>query len=116
VKGKRVLDAGCGEGYLSRKLARLGARVTGVDFSREMLVLAEERTDRDLGIRYLHGDCQSMGFLDADSFDIVVSNMVLQDLPDYRAALRSIHRVLVTGGFFLFSITHPVLSLPTAAG
>ena len=33
VKGKRILDAGCGDGYLSRKLARLGAKVTGVEIS-----------------------------------------------------------------------------------
>ena len=53
VKGKRVLDAGCGEGYLSRKLDRLGAEVTGVDFSSEMLAMARERTSLETGIRYM---------------------------------------------------------------
>lgn len=112
VNGKRVLDAGCGEGYLCRKLAKLGARVTGVDFSREMLALAQERTDKELGIQYLHGSCESMGFLDAGSFDIVVSNMVLQDLADHQAALRSVHSVLVERGIFVFSIPHPCFATP----
>jgi len=39
VKGKTILDAGCGDGYLSRKLARLGASVTGVDAHRNYLIL-----------------------------------------------------------------------------
>ena len=85
VQGKRVLDAGCGEGYLCRKLARLGAHVTGVDYSVEMLAMARERTDPALGIRYLHGTCEHMDFLDPGSFDLVVSNMVLMDLPDHQA-------------------------------
>jgi len=112
VSGRRVLDAGCGEGYLCRKLAKLGARVTGVDFSREMLALARERTDPQLGIRYVHGNCESMGFLHPASFDIVVSSMVLQDLADHQAAFRSVHRALVEGGIFVFSIAHPCFATP----
>jgi SAM-dependent methyltransferase len=112
VNGKRVLDAGCGEGYLCRKLARLGARVTGVDFSREMLAIAGERTDPALGIRYLYGNCERMDFLDAGSFDVVVSSMVLMDLADHRAALKSVHRALVEGGILVFSISHPCFTTP----
>jgi 2-polyprenyl-3-methyl-5-hydroxy-6-metoxy-1,4-benzoquinol methylase len=112
VNGKRVLDAGCGEGYLCRKLARLGARVTGVDFSREMLAIAGERTDPELDIRYRHGNCEHLDFLDAGSFDVVVSNMVLMDLADHRAALQGMHRVLVEGGILIFSILHPCFVTP----
>jgi SAM-dependent methyltransferase len=112
VGGKRVLDAGCGEGYLSRKLARQGAFVTGVDYSREMLAIAGERTEGNLGIRYLHGNCERLGDLEPRAFDVVVSNMVLMDLPDYRSALRSFHRVLVEEGILVFSISHPCFSTP----
>ena len=112
VNGKRVLDAGCGEGYLCRKLARLGARVTGVDYSREMLAIAGERTDPELGIRYVHGNCERLGSLGLGSFDIVVSNMVLMDLEDHRAALEAIHGVLVERGVLVFSISHPCFAAP----
>jgi SAM-dependent methyltransferase len=112
VREKCVLDAGCGEGYLSRKLARLGARVTGVDFSREMLALAEERTDPALGIQYKHANCEVLDGLASGSFDVVVSNMVLMDLPDHRAALTSFHRVLAQEGALVFSISHPCFATP----
>jgi SAM-dependent methyltransferase len=112
VNSKRVLDAGCGEGYLCRKLARRGARVTGVDYSREMLALAQERTDAALGIRYVHGSCEDLSFLDAGAFDIVVSNMVLQDLPDHQAALNSFHRALTESGLLVFSVSHPCFTTP----
>jgi SAM-dependent methyltransferase len=112
VDGKRVLDAGCGEGYLCRRLARLGARVTGVDFSKEMLAIAGERTDPALGIRYLHGNCEHLDFLDAGSFDVVVSSMVLMDLADHQAALRGFYRLLIEGGILVFSISHPCFTTP----
>jgi ubiquinone/menaquinone biosynthesis C-methylase UbiE len=112
VRGKRILDAGCGEGYLSRKLAKLGAEVTGVDFSREMLAMARERTNQEAGIRYIHGNCEDLSFLDEESFDTIVSNMVMQDLADHRAFLRSIHRVLVTKGILVISFSHPCFITP----
>jgi 2-polyprenyl-3-methyl-5-hydroxy-6-metoxy-1,4-benzoquinol methylase len=112
VNGKRVLDAGCGEGYLCRKLARLGASVTGVDFSREMLSIARERTDPALGIRYAHGNCEHLDFLDPGSFDLIVSNMMLMGLADHRAALKSFYRLLTKGGILVFSISHPCFTTP----
>ena len=112
VKGKNVLDAGCGEGYLCRKLARLGARVTGVDFSHEMLAMARERTNPKTDIRYIHGNCEDMSFLDAGSFDIVVSNMVMQDLADHRGFLKSIRLVLADNGILVISFSHPCFTTP----
>src|SRR5437660_1867191 len=53
VSGRKVLDAGCGEGYNTRILARRGARMTGVDISPRMLNFAREAERRKpLGIRY----------------------------------------------------------------
>ncbi|OMI26204.1 hypothetical protein BTA31_15420 [Bacillus haynesii] len=57
VKNQRVLDAGCGEGYFSRLLAKAGASVTAVDYSPRMIDIAKERTD-DLPIEYRHGNCE----------------------------------------------------------
>ena len=62
---------------------------------------AEPRRGADgpeLGIRYLHANCERLEGLASGSFDVVVSNMVLMDLPDHRAALKSFYRVLVERG------------------
>ena len=114
VKGKSILDAGCGEGYLSRLLAKQGAVVIGVDFSEEMLAIAQERTKSASGVRYIHGNCENMDFFDVESFDVIVSNMVLQDLFDYKAALRSMYRILADKGILIFSIPHPCFSTPNS--
>ena len=60
VEGTEILDAGCGEGYLSRLLERKGAHVTAVDYSTEMLKLAEAKAPESSGIHYHHGNCEKM--------------------------------------------------------
>lgn len=112
VHGKKILDAGCGEGYLSRILAERGATVVAVDYSRKMLNIARRRTPAGLAIEYRHGSCEDLTFLQGKCFDIVVANMVLQDLSAYEAVIRGVHRLLVSGGLFVFSIAHPCFSTP----
>jgi SAM-dependent methyltransferase len=55
---------------------------------------------------------EDLGFLDVGAFDVVVSSMVLQDLPDHQAALESFHRVLTDGGLLVFSSSHPCFTTP----
>ena len=112
VKNKKVLDAGCGEGYFSRILAKSEAVVTAVDYSERMLEIAKERTAFELPIDYRHGNCEDLYFLEDKSFDIIVSNMVIHDLPNYEIAFQEMQRLLVDGGFFVFSILHPCFMTP----
>lgn len=112
VDGKRVLDAGCGEGYLSRMLAQRGASVVAADYSEKMLEIAGRRTPPGLAIEYVHANFERLEFLQAGTFDVVVANMVLQDLAGYQAAIREAHRVLTPPGAFVFSILHPCFSTP----
>ncbi|MEI5906602.1 class I SAM-dependent methyltransferase [Bacillus spongiae] len=114
VNGKRVLDAGCGEGYLSRLLAEKGAIVTAVDYAQKMIEMAKQRTSSDAPIHYRQGNCEQLSFLADAQFDTIVSNMVLQDLEDYEAALREMHRLLTDGGVCIFSILHPCFITPNS--
>jgi 2-polyprenyl-3-methyl-5-hydroxy-6-metoxy-1,4-benzoquinol methylase len=52
VKQKNILDAGCGEGYLSRIFAKSGASVVAVDYSKNMLDIARKKTPKELNIKY----------------------------------------------------------------
>ncbi|MET1013830.1 MAG: class I SAM-dependent methyltransferase [Paenisporosarcina sp.] len=113
VSGKKILDAGCGEGYLSRLLANDGATsVTSVDYSSKMIEIAKNKTPSRLGIEFHHGNCEELSFLHDNPFDLIVSNMVFHDLADYQKALKEMYRLLVDGGEFVFSILHPCFVTP----
>jgi len=108
LSGKTVLDAGCGEGYNTRLLARTGARMVGIDISSRMIEHARQEEHRDpLGIRYEVASFRDLSAFDDVSFDVVVSFMALMDSPDFPRAVKEIHRVLRSEGELVFSITHP---------
>jgi ubiquinone/menaquinone biosynthesis C-methylase UbiE len=106
--GLRVLDIACGHGRVTRELARRGATVTGVDLSRALLTKAEAIEEAEpLGVRYVHGDVAAVPQVPDAAFDAVVCNFGLSDIDDLEGALATVHRVLRSGGSFVFSILHP---------
>ncbi len=108
LRGQRVLDAGCGEGYNTRILARRGARMTGADLSERMIALARDEERREpLGIDYARASYTDMAMFTDASFDAVVSFMSLMDGPRFDLAMHELFRVLRPGGLLAFSITHP---------
>jgi len=108
LKGRKVLDAGCGEGYNTRILARKGAQVVGIDISSRMVEFARQAEQEEpLGIRYEVASFSDLSLFNDASFDTVVSFMALMDNPDYEAALGELHRVLRKKGKLFFSISHP---------
>ena len=107
VTGTTILDAGCGQGYLCRLLARKGAIVTGVEPATPWYNYAQQREQAErLGIRYLQADLSAMSPI-ADSFDYVIANMVFMDIPDYLPALRMCVASLKRGGKLIVSLLHP---------
>jgi 2-polyprenyl-3-methyl-5-hydroxy-6-metoxy-1,4-benzoquinol methylase len=106
VRGRRILDAGCGNGYLARLLARRGARMTGVEPVAAFIEIATTRESQDhLGIDYQTADLSA--FSAAAAFDTVVANMVIMDIPDYKSAINNCIASLAPGGQFIFSLAHP---------
>jgi ubiquinone/menaquinone biosynthesis C-methylase UbiE len=113
LEGVQVCDLACGQGIVARRLADRGATVFGADVSREMLGIARlrERKERR-GIEYALGDAQSLAAVADESFDGVVCSMALMDIPDLDATLRTVSRILRPGGWFVFSIVHPIAQTP----
>lgn len=95
VGGKRVLDDGCGEGRFARKLAAAGAFVVALDPTRPMIRAAYDRRLPAQGT--VRGTAECLPLPDA-SFDLIVSYLVLIDVPDYRAAIAEMARILRPGG------------------
>jgi ubiquinone/menaquinone biosynthesis C-methylase UbiE len=108
VNDKEILDAGCGEGYLSRRYAEKGAIVTGVDISNKLIELCQKDTIENTSFHV--GDICNLDSLSDNSFDIVMSNLVLLNVPCFDEALQEFHRVLRSGGSLVFSIVHPAFN------
>ncbi|HEY3406790.1 MAG TPA: class I SAM-dependent methyltransferase [Propionicimonas sp.] len=105
VRGRRILDAGCGSGLLAASLLAQGADVTGFDGSPAMIELARRRLGD--GVRLLvHDLAQPLPFED-QTFEDVVASLVLHYLEDWSGPLAEIRRVLQPGGRIIASINHP---------
>ncbi len=108
IRGKQVLDLACGEGYNSRIMAKKGAKVTGIDFSKNQIKYAqEEENNNKMGIEYFIQNASRLGRFKNNTFDIVVCFMALQDMNNYKKAVKEVKRVLKTQGRFIFAMPHP---------
>lgn len=96
----RVLDIGCGGGFLSNALAQSGHAVTGVDASQASLDVAA-RHDPTRSVRYTLGDARRLPFGDA-SFEVACAMDFLEHIDEPAVAIAEAARVLVPGGLFFF--------------
>ena len=92
--GERVLDLGCGDGVLTKKLVDFGCRVVGVDASPDFIVAA-----RGLGLDARLMDGQALAF--KEEFDTVFSNAALHWMKGLEAVIDGVYRALKPGGRFV---------------
>ena len=110
VQGKKVLDAGCGYGYYSVLMAERGARVTGIDISERMIELAKQNARMaSIECQFLVCDMQDLRVFTENSFDMVISSIVVGYLDNLEKAFSEVFRVLKCNGVFAFSENHPLL-------
>jgi SAM-dependent methyltransferase len=101
VRGLRVLDAACGEGYGSFLLAHTAAQVTGIDISADAVAHAHERYPLE-NLEYVNGSVTGLPLPDA-SVDVVVSFETIEHLSPQREMLAEFRRVLTPGGVLVIS-------------
>jgi 2-polyprenyl-3-methyl-5-hydroxy-6-metoxy-1,4-benzoquinol methylase len=118
--GELVLDAACGNGAFSRRMAELGAQVVAFDFSEQFLELARARTAErpDLAgrIEYHQIDATDRAqllALGSGRFDAAVCTMAVMDMAEIDPLLSAASQLLKPGGRFVFSVTHPCFSTTT---
>ena len=108
VRGRRIVELGCGTGANSVLLARSGAVVIGIDPSAEKLAAARRLAEK-AGVRLetRQADPASMAFLATDSVDAVLSIYSLGHTSDVQRVFRQVQRVLRPGGPLVLSVAHP---------
>ena len=118
LRGKRVLDLGCGYGWFSRFAIDAGAtQVLGLDVSHKMLARAieltpeEPRDGRDdrPRIEYRHADLEDVE-LPEHAFDVAYSSLAFHYLTHWPALIARVHRALAKGGRLVFSVEHPIVT------
>lgn len=97
----RVLDIGCGTGFFSGLLARMGYQVTGIDLTAEMIAQARAFAEAEgFDATFAVGDAEALAF-DAETFDVVIARNVTWTLPHVEQAYAEWLRVLRPGGLLL---------------
>jgi 2-polyprenyl-6-hydroxyphenyl methylase / 3-demethylubiquinone-9 3-methyltransferase len=99
-KDVKVLDVGCGAGFLANDLARKGLSVTGVDLSPESVKVAAAH-DETNSVRYEVADAARLPYPD-QSFDVVTAMDFLEHVEDPAAIIKEMGRVLKPGGLFFY--------------
>jgi len=106
VKGKKVLDLGCGSGISSIKLKKWGGDVVGIDISKNMLKIAEINYPE---IEFIHGNIEKLPFKKC-SFDVVASSLAIHYVKDLSKVFDEVYKVLKKEGLFVFSTQHPIFN------
>jgi ubiquinone/menaquinone biosynthesis C-methylase UbiE len=105
VRGKKVLDLGCGPGIYAGILIKKGASVKGIDNSETLIKIAKKEAPE---AEFTLGSAEKLPFKNSE-FDIVLAALVLGHLDDWNKALKEVRRVLKKGGTFVFSNYNPVI-------
>ena len=104
IKGKRLLDVGCGAGIHLKEYLKKGAICKGLDISKTMISLARKNCKN---VEFQIGSVSKLPYK-SSSFEIVTASLCIDYVDDINLVFKEINRVLVKGGLFYYSIDSPV--------
>jgi ubiquinone/menaquinone biosynthesis C-methylase UbiE len=108
VRGKRILEVGCGGGQNAIVLTKWGAICTGVDPSDAQLAHARKLAEEHgVEVRFINGIAEDLGVFPAESFELVLSSFAFDYVTDLQRAYNEAWRVLKPGGLLVFCQSHP---------
>jgi len=111
VKGKTIMDVGCGNGRYSLIFAKAGANVTGVDLTPEMIASAQQKASTDgLEIDFICDDILGVN-LAPNRFDLIFSSLAITHIEDLTELLRKLKPALKSDGRIIFSDIHPCFKM-----
>ncbi len=111
IKGKKIYDIGCGNGYLANKLIKKGAmEVCASDISEKLIAIAKQRYS-EVGIKFFIENGSDFSDIPDKFFDIVIMNMAIHYIDDIDRLFEGVNKVLKRNGIFAFTIDHPLKAL-----
>ncbi len=112
LKNKKILEISCGGAQCGIAMAKKGAKVTGIDISKEQLKFAEKLAEKNKAkIDLYQGDVKKLNKIKPNSQDIVFTAWALHYVDNLESCFKEVHRVLKKGGNFVLAIPHPFYSL-----
>lgn len=121
-RGETILDLGCGQGFFSREFAKLGAKVIGVDVSRELIDIAKKhrnneamkQSNNDISptIDYHVSSAEDLNFLKEKTIDKITIILSLQNIENADSVIKECRRVIKTNGSIFIVLNHPAFRIP----
>ena len=109
VKGKDILEIGCGGGQNAIALAKWGAKSVGLDISEEQIKYAKILANKQrVKVSFHVGSMENMIMFSDEIFDIVLSSCAIGYSENYGQTFQEAFRVLRKGGLFVFCVVHPI--------
>jgi len=109
VKGKHILEIGCGGGQNSIVLAKWGAKPVGLDISEEQIKHAQKLAKKErVDVAFYVDDMEDLRTFKGESFDIVLSSFAFDYVDNLLRTFQETHRVLKKAGLFVFAVVHPI--------
>ncbi|WP_144510072.1 class I SAM-dependent methyltransferase [Bacillus sp. FJAT-22090] len=109
LRDKKVLDAGCAAGWYTEQLVNLGAEVTATDISPKMIEATKRRIGKNAKVLCMDLE-EKLPFAD-ETFDVILSSLVLHYLKDWSKPFSEFRRILKPDGKLLFSVHHPFMDI-----
>jgi len=109
LRGKSILDIGCGMGQHAKQFSDMGAKsVLATDISEKMLKYAREHNSAD-NITYQRMAMEDIEAVD-QQFDLITSSLVFDYVEDFSGLMRKIHNLMKENAEFVFSMSHPIVT------